>query len=419
MCAMIVRRASAKSIDSHAGNVQEARDGKDTTMTGSIAVAPLVDEATRRAGLADFGPDTWQEGLDVLVRSLNTEAALTGHGEAVLAERIVAQLVERLRFEASWKAHPEIAEEQIVAPVFGVGLGRTGSNALGFMMAQDPARRMIRMWEALYPAPPPETAREHADPRIARTQAWIEGMWRDFPAYKDMVPLAAEGPTECVYLLQFDFRTQNFEAWGRVPSYHDWLFACDMAPAYAYHKRILQMLQWQCGPRNWFLRSPPHMHAMTALGQTYPDARFVQTHRNVDDMIPSEAALFSSLLTSLTREPDEAYLGRHLAQARVECLKRLLAFRDAHPDRFYDIGFYDMAADPICTIRAFYAWLGEVLSHEAEARMRAWWQANSSERQGARSYVPEQFGVTASELKDRFAFYHARFPQLTAKPARR
>lgn len=384
---------------------------------GALAVDPLVEEAQRRAGLCDFGPDTWQEGLGVLVKSLNDEAALTAHGEAVLAERIVDQLVERLRFEDSWKAHPEIADEQIVAPIFGVGLGRTGSNALGFVMSQDPNRRMIRMWEALYPSPPPEKASEHSDPRIDRTQQWIEGMWRDFPAYKDMVPLEAEGPTECVYLLQFDFRTQNFEAWGRIPSYHDWLFSCDMTPAYSYHKRILQMLQWHCGPKNWFLRSPPHMHAMKELGQTYPDARFVQTHRNVDAMIPSEAALFSSLLTSLTREPDEPYLGRHLANVRIECLNRLLAFRDdGNEDRFLDIGFYDMAADPMGQVHRLYHWLGEDLPDEAARAMEAWWDANSKERQGSRKYVPETYGVTAEELRERFAFYHARFPELTAKP---
>lgn len=384
---------------------------------GSLDKDALVEKARSRTGLEDFGPDTWQEGLEVLVRSLNEEAALNAPGEAMLGERIVDQLVERLRFEKAWAENPAVADEQIVAPIFGVGLGRTGSNALGFMMAQDPKRRMIRMWEALFPSPPPQKATEHTDPRIAQTQLWIEQMWRDFPAYKDMVPLEAEGPTECVYLLQFDFRTQNFEAWGRVPSYHDWLFSCDMTPAYNYHKRILQMLQWKCGPKNWFLRSPPHMHAMKELGSVYPDARFVQTHRNVDAMIPSEAALFSSLLTSLTNDPDEPYIGRHLANLRIECLNRLLAFRDdGNEHRFYDIGFYEMAADPMGTIRRFYGWLGEELTNDAAQAMETWWAANSAERQGARKYVPETYGVTADDLRERFAFYHQRFPELTAKP---
>ena len=381
---------------------------------GALDVDTLVDQARTRAGLDDLGPDTWQEGLHVLVDSLNAEAALTPHGEAVLAERIVDQLAERLKFERSYAEHPEIAEEEIVAPLVGVGLGRTGSTALSFILAQDPNRRLLRVWEALTPSPPPERATEHSDPRIAKAEGWIEAMWTAYPDYKGMVPLTPEGPTECVYLLAFDFRSQIFESWGRTPSYSRWLFACDMEPAYRYHRRILQMLQWRCGPRDWYIRSPPHMHAMRELDRVYPDARFVMTHRNVDAMIPSEAALFSSLLTPLTCEPDLPYLGRHLADVRVECLRRTLAFRDdGAEDRFLDIGFADMQADPMGQIRRLYAWLGEELSQTTASRMQAWWDENSSERQGSRRYDPETYGVTAEGLRQRFAFYHARFPALT------
>jgi hypothetical protein len=220
------------------------------------------------------------------------------------------------------------------------------------------------------------------------------------------------GPTECVFLLAFDFRSQLFEAWGRVPSYSTWLFACDMTPAYEYHKRILQMLQWQEGPKTWFIRSPPHMHGIFELGRVYPDARFVQTHRNVDAMIPSEAALFSSHYTPMTAEPDEPYIGRHLADVRVECLRRLMAFRDQNEDKFFDIGFYDMQADAMGQIRKFYAWLGDDLSDVAAHRMSKWWNENSAERQGSRKYSPEQYGVDAEDLKQRFAFYHDRYPDL-------
>ena len=40
--------------------------------------------------------------------------------------------------------HPEIAEQEIAAPLFGLGLPRTGSTALSFLLAQDPARRPLR-----------------------------------------------------------------------------------------------------------------------------------------------------------------------------------------------------------------------------------------------------------------------------------
>ena len=164
-----------------------------------------------------------------------------------------------------------------------------------------------------------------------------------------------------------------------------------------------------------FIRSPPHMHGVFELGKTYPDAKFIQTHRNVDDMIPSEAALFSSLLTQLSDDPDEPYIGRHLAAVRVICLERLMAFRDQNPEKFFDIGFYEMAEDVMGRIKALYEWLGDELTEVAERRMEKWWAENSAGRHGGRSYDAARFGVDKDELKQRFAFYHDRFPELTRK----
>jgi hypothetical protein len=42
------------------------------------------------------------------------------------------------------RRHPEIDEEPIAAPVFGLGLPRTGSTALSFLLAQDPDIRYLR-----------------------------------------------------------------------------------------------------------------------------------------------------------------------------------------------------------------------------------------------------------------------------------
>ena len=386
-------------------------------MAGSLSVRELVARARRLSGLEDLGPDTWREGLTVLVDSLNNEASLTLYGETKIAERLIEQLAERLKFEASYAAHPEIADQQIVPPLFGVGLGRTGSNALGFMMSQDPARRVLRSWEAHAPSPPPDKATEHTDPRIFISASRIAGNHRENPDQQGFFPVAADGPTECVFLLAFDFRSQLFESWGRVPSYSEWLFACDMEPAYRYHHRILQMLQLRYPTPRWFLRSPPHMHAMKELGRVYPDARFIHTHRDVAAMIPSEAALFASLVDPLTDDPDHTYLGQHLADVRVECLRRLMAFRDdGREERFFDIGFLEMQTDPLDPITRLYAWLGEDLSPETRAKMERWWDENSRGRHGTRRYDAAEYGVTVDGLRERFKFYTDRFPQFT-RPA--
>ena len=216
----------------------------------------LIELACARAKLADFGAEGWREGLDRLLRAYSAESALNPAGEAQVSSLLVAKLVNRLEIEDWHRRYPEIAGQTIRQPVFGVGLPRTGSTALGVMLGQDPARRALRTWEAGKPCPPPETATWFTDPRIAAAQAGLDTMLRAIPGAGAMIPVSAEAATECLILMSLDFRSMEFEALGRVGSYVDWLLECDMVPTYRFHQRTLQLLQWRCPPDRWFLRSP-------------------------------------------------------------------------------------------------------------------------------------------------------------------
>ena len=177
----------------------------------AIQVEQLVETAVTRTGSDDFGGETWREGLDVLVDSITGESALNELGESVMTDQIVSLLVNRLEVEQWFAEHPEIEEQEIVAPLFGLSLPRTGSTALSFLLALDPARRSLRTWESGKPCPPPETATEHTDPRIAACQAGIDMQEQLFPDFVGMLPASATGPQECLLILAFGFRSQVFE----------------------------------------------------------------------------------------------------------------------------------------------------------------------------------------------------------------
>ena len=65
-----------------------------------MEIEQLIDTACERAGSDDFGGDTWREGLEVLVQSLNTEALLNEMGVGAMTDQIVGYLLNRLRIEA-------------------------------------------------------------------------------------------------------------------------------------------------------------------------------------------------------------------------------------------------------------------------------------------------------------------------------
>jgi hypothetical protein len=375
-----------------------------------IHVDQLVETAIARAESDDFGGDTWREGLDVLVDSLIAESALNELGESVMIDQIVGLLVNRLEVEQWHARYPEIDEQEIVAPLFGLGLPRTGSTALSFLLASDTARRSLRTWEAAKPCPPPETATEYTDPRIAETQVGIDMTNEMFPGFVGMLPTSATGPQECILLMALDFRSQLFEGMARIPAYSSWLLSCDMEPAYRYHRRVLQLLQWRCPPERWWLKTPAHMHSIDALDRVYPDARFVMTHRDVGKVLPSVCALFEAFSNVLTEHPDLMAIGTHNCELWRYSLQRLIEFRDSgNESRFFDISFAAVQRDPINAVAQLYAQLGDDLSGDARRRMQDWWLESSKERSGPHTYKAETFGLHPADFREQFAFYYERF----------
>jgi len=375
-----------------------------------IDVRELVDTACTRAGADDFGPATWREGLEVLVRALNDEAALNELGVAVFADQIVGNLVNRLEVERWYTRHPEIAEQEIVAPLFGLGMPRTGSTATSFLVACDASRRSLRTWEASAPCPPPESATEHTDERIAASQAIVDMTNEMFPDFAGMLPSSATGPQECILLMAFDFRSQVYEGMALLPSYTEWLLTCDMEPAYRYHQRVLRLLQWRCPPSRWWLKSPAHMTSIDALDAVYPDARFVMTHRDIGAVLPSVCAVKEALSGPLTDSVDRLALGRHEHDLWLESLRRLIAFRDAgREDRFFDLGFADVQRTPIGAMEQLFAALGDDLTDDTRARMEEWWAANDADRRPGAPVNADDYGLGLDALRREFAFYHDRF----------
>ena len=324
--------------------------------------------------------------------------------------QIVGYLVNRLEIEQWFNRFPEIGDQQIVSPLFGLGLPRTGSTALSYLLAQDPARRVLRVWEANTPCPPPETGTEDSDPRVATAQAGIDFTNEMFPDFAGMLPSEATGPQECLLPMAIDFRSLIFEGMAYVPSYTRWLMQCDMVPAYRYHARVLKLLQWRCPPYRWWLKSPAHMLSIDALNTVYPDARFVMTHRDIGKVLPSVCALYCSLSSILTDHLDPLALGAHSRQVWSTALSRLIDFRDRGNEKFfYDLSFDDVQRDPIGEVTKLYQELGDELSGEASQRMRDWWGKSARDRSAPARHPPGSFGLDPALVARQFAFYNERF----------
>ncbi len=366
----------------------------------------LIAAATDQTGLADFGDDSFREGLDILVRSFREEARLNATGEAVVYPRLVSHLVNRLRVEDWYRRRPEIEDVPIVDPLFGLSLPRTGSTVLSFLLAQDPDVRYLRQWESSSPCPPPSTVKG-PDPRLLAAAERV--------GEKDHVPSDVNGPMECLDIMALDFRTQMYHAFGRIPTYARWVTDADLAPTYRYERRVLKLLQWGEPVRPWRLKSPAHMLWIDALVQAFPDARFVMTHRDPTDVILSVCDVYADIAGVFTDDLDRGYIGRLNVEQWSTGMERVAKFRDDRgDDRFYDIDFRSMQADPIGEVRGLYEWLERPVSTEFERRMRQWWDSNAADHRPREHSDPATYGLDLDRVRPLFANYVSRSARRTA-----
>lgn len=381
----------------------------------SARVDDLVARARRDTGLDDFGGDTWREGLEILVRSALTEATFTDFGEQSFYGSIVRALSTRLEVEDWFARHPEIDEQDVRVELLGVGFPRTGSTALSHMLAEDRAFRNLRQWEETDPCPPPGVDPAADDARIAAGRQSVE-MGSEFMAarLRSMLPQSATGPMEDHDLMALEFKAQIFLVSARIPTYADWFAHCDMEPTYRYEHRVLKLLQWKTPEKVWRLKSPTHTMFLDAYEKVFPDAVFVQTHRDVSKVLPSVCDLYFTMLSMADPAIDPLYVGElNMAQWGI-ALDRMLAYREepTRDARFFDIGFTPFQADPIEEIGRLYEWLGDELTDDTVDRMLAWRADNPKDKHGTHEYDGAQFGITDAALAARFGPYRERFGAL-------
>ena len=372
----------------------------------------LLSAASRRTGLCDFGDPSFRAPLDRLVQSLEQEARLSLVGRIAARGDLIGMLVNRLFLERDRKEHPGIAEEVVRRPLVITGLPRSGSTFLHGLLAQDPASRVPLHWELRFPSPPPQRSSWDSDPRIARAARHIRWFFRLAPEFQKIHPVGARLPEECVVILSHAFLSFEFSSNWFVPSYQSWLEQQDLEPAYRYHRRFLQHLQWGHAAERWLLKAPPHLPGLHALFAVYPDADVIVTHRDPLEVVPSIASLHVVLRRTFSRAVDPLTVGPEVSRMLAGDIERGFAARDggcAPAERFLDVWYTQLMNDPLAVVRRIYRHFDLPLSTEAVERMRSYLATNPKDRHGRHVYSLAQFGLDPDVERARYREYWDRW----------
>jgi hypothetical protein len=374
----------------------------------ALDVDRVLEEVAAEVGLDDYGHPSFRDGLDVLVANIGA-AHLTPLGEAVLAGSVRSSLRNRLRVVDWLRSHPVAAAAEPDVAVVILGLSRSGTTALSHLLGADPANRSLRGWEAQDSVPPPTTAGYWTDPRLLRARESASAVDQLNPRFKAIHHDAPEDPVECAVPLAQHFASISLTTLFNVEAYDDWLLGADLTQAYQWHRSVLQVLQADC-PGPWQLKSPIHGFAMETIAATYPGAVFVQTHRDPVKGIASACSLVASLSGTFTDHDHRATIARHWPELLATILDRIVAFRARHgDDRFVDVAYADLVADPVGTVRRIYDRIGRPWTDDVEAALARHAAAAVPNRYGRHEYTLEEFGLDRDVLEARVRGYLDRF----------
>jgi hypothetical protein len=379
----------------------------------SLQPEKLLKAASRETGLEDFGSDYFRQPLARLCASLEQDAQLTGLGRMIARQDILRLLRNRLMLEDTFRRHPEIGEQRIVAPVFILGMPRTGTTSLHELMALDPQFRVPLSWEAAYPFPPPESASYRSDPRIDKVARELAQVERLLPEFRYMHPMGAELPQECVAFFAHDFVSMIFDVQFRLSQYQDWLIREDMSEVFRNHRRWLQLLQWKKPGDTWVLKSPQYLWNIDDMLREYPDARVIQTHRDPVKVAMSIASLTATLRSLASAQVDLPEVTRHYVELLDYGTGKTMAARERgqlDAGRVIDVQFADFRRDPLEVVQRIYAHLGFTLDAQSAAAMRRFLDAGAeSERHGRHRYDIVASGIDLRAERARFGAYQRAY----------
>lgn len=376
-----------------------------------LDAADIIAAAETHVGIKDSDPSV-RTNLTRLVETLNREGGLSAEGVELTQRHFSFDTVNRLEGLKWLRDYPEIADEVIEAPVFLMGLPRSGTTYFQYLFDRDERFRLIRTWESSCPNPPPGF-----DPPSARRRKaeWAERHRREHPTFEgfDALHLYDEdGSDECHAFLQQSYGAAGLQNLFRVPSYFDYLMdELDLVETYRIHKRQLQLLQWKSQRKPWALKYPNHVIAMDEILQVYPDARFVMTHRDPVQTLASIAKMTFNLRgVRMGGKVDPADVGQHMLHFVQRHIDRIMEFdRGPRGGRVVHVDYYALIDNPVAEMRKIHAGLGIATPDKIAEAVGAWHHANPKNARGRNDYTLEQWGLADGAVAEQFGAYMHRF----------
>ncbi|QTH22604.1 sulfotransferase [Rhizorhabdus wittichii] len=378
------------------------------SMADLLAPETMLAASAARTGLSDFGDPGFREGLDRLLSDIRALDLAEGFARAT-AFRIGQFLDARALAVDGLRRHDEVLATPVRRPLIIAGLVRSGTTALHQLLSLDPQFQGPEHWLTVAPKPRPPRDRWQDDPHYRAVADSIAAFVASAPEMLDDHMMSADGIEESLFILATGFASNMWPSMWPVPRYDLWYRDRDDRDSYRWLADVLRLIG-KGDDRRWLLKNPTDLFSLGEVLDVFPDAMIVQTHRDPVEAMPSICNLILAAQRVFSGDrADPVAIGGREAEMWAVALDRAERVRAGSANRFFDIEFRDFTRDQLGTVKRLYDHFGLTLDASTEAAMQAWLDAHPRRAAAAGPrYRPEDFGLTADGLRERFADYRAR-----------
>ena len=164
------------------------------------------------------------------------------------------------------------------------------------------------------------------------------------------------------------------------------------------------------GERHWLLKMPFHLIELEVLLETYPDAVFIQTHREPVEVMGSWNSIVERIRGFSTEPRPQHEAGAEQLAFMSGMLNGAMQFRASKPaleEGWVDVRYTGLVDDPMAVVNDIYARLGWPLEAAAARAMQEWLTLQEEQRrqEPRHEYQLEDYDLTPEGVNEAFAPY--------------
>ena len=230
------------------------------------------------------------------------------------------------------------------------------------------------------------------------------------PKLRSMHTIKANMPEECEQIATMHVKSFVYMCMADIPEYTEYLKHCEFDSVFMWHKRFFQIIESKNRPQRWLLKDPSHIGHIPSILKTYPNAKFINIHRDPTEAMGSFCSLTKNIRSAFTKKINAESIGKTVTDFWSHNINKSLDDRSlVDSNNIIDVRYSDFVESPLLEIKRVYASLQMDMTIETENNIQQFLLNGKSKSKRKHNYSLNEFGLNEKNIKDQFRDYMLKY----------